>query len=497
MVISVPAEDVGALVRISGYVWAGATVKIERVGAGTEEPGISTADLKATLQGVLERRYNADTKLLDLSALGQDADLQKQSIFEKKSTTQKFFPALMKVLEGAFDTPAEKDAAISSVSLANNELVDLTHVTTLSLTLPKLHNLDLSNNSLGKLSSLDNWRRRFFQLEHLVLSGNPIEQNEPEYPAEIMKWYPKLRLLNNIQVRTEEEVNSKATVTDLPFPVRTPLFQDQDGIAENFVRTFFAGFDSDRPALARHYYDDQSDFSYAVNTQAPRDPAATGHTEKQEWDQYIKNSRNLKKIDHLPARTSRLFRGTQAISDAFASLPRTRHPDLATEARKWMIEAHIQPGVPDPSGNSPMGVDGFMIVVHGEYDELDSSGTQVTKKRSFDRTFIIGPGTGPSGVRVVNDMLTVRAYGGAQAFEPESVGEDAQQQNVAPADAVPQLPAGLTVEVAEQMVAELQKQTGMNVQFSKDCLEAAGWDFAKGMETFASVKGNLGPEAFA
>ena len=493
-----PPEDVAALVRMDGYAWAGTSVAIKRIGEGQDAGSSSaTEDTKVKLKRILEGRYNAETQLLDLSALGQDAELQKMNVFDKKSTTSKIFPALMKVLELAFDTPAEKDAAILSVSLANNELSEISTVTTLSITLPKLHNLDLSNNKIERLSTLEPWRRRFPALEHLVISGNPIEQAEPQYASELMKWFPNLRVLNSIQVRTDADIAQQNTTTDLPFPIRSALFDDQGGIAENFVRTYFVGFDTDRAALAAHYYDDDSDFSYAVNTQAPRDPAASETTEKQEWDQYIDHSRDLKKITHLPARMSRMFRGPTAVSEAFAAMPKTRHPDLAGEARKWCIEAHMQPGVPDPTGQSSSGVDGFMITVHGEFEELDSATGQTKKRRSFDRTFIIGPGSGPSGVRVVNDILTIRAYGGAQAFEPD-VPEQALSataaENVDPT--VPQLPANVSLEMAEQMVMELQKQTGLTVLFAKECLEAAGWEFQRAVESFESVKGSLGPEAF-
>ena len=503
MIISVPSDDVGALERMNGYEWAGTNVAIERVGGGAQpqQPkGLSAEaeDTKAMLKRVLERRYNFETKFLDLSALGQDEELNKQNVFDKSSTTRKIFPALMKVLELSFDTDEDRHAAITAVSLADNGLVDLTDVTTLSQTLSKLQNLDLSNNKLGGLAALHIWRRRFYHLQHLILSGNPIEQNDANFAAEIIKWYPNLRMLNGTQVRTDEDVEKKATIPELPFPIRTPLFQDEGGICEGFVPTFFLGFDSDRAALAAHYYDEQSDFSFAVNTQAPRDPASTEQTEKQEWDLYIKNSRNLKKISQLPARQNRHFRGTKAVADTFATLPKTKHPDIAAEARKWMVEAHIQPGVPDPTGRSPNGVDGFMITVHGEFEELEGATGQLkNKKRSFDRTFIIGPG-GPSGVRVVNDMLTVRAYGGSQAFEPDHLegwNADAPQATNA-LEAPPQLPQGLTMEMAEQMVLELQKQTSMNLQYAKDCLEQVGWDFQKAREAFASVKANLPAEAF-
>ena len=449
----------------------------------------------AMLTAVLARRYSSDNKLLDLSALGQDPDLKASAIFDNRSTTSKFFPALMKVLDSQFQTAAAKHDAILSVSLANNDLINIAPVTTLAQTLPELKNLDMSNNAFKDLAAIEQWRRKFSKLDHLVIAPNPLVDNEPDYVSTLLRWYPKLRLLNNIQVRTDDEAMKGFQVTDLPFPIRTPAFQDDGQIAETFLRNFYAAFDGDRAALAHHYYDAQSDFSLAVNTQAPRDPNAANAPQPQEWDLYIKRSRNLKKIQQAPARQARNFRGPTAIADVWATLPNTRHPDLATDAKKWCIECHVQSGVPDPTGTSPGGVDGFIVIVHGQYDEIDVSTNLVHKTRSFDRVFTLGPG-GPSGVRVVNDMLTVRAYGGVQAFEAEDM---AAQPIPAAVEAVvvPGLPAGLTPELAEQMLLELQKQTGMVVGFAKDCLDQVQWDFDRALQTFNAVRANLGPEAFA
>ncbi|KAG9962092.1 hypothetical protein KCU61_g5057, partial [Aureobasidium melanogenum] len=489
LLISVPGEDAAHVLRVDGYVFAGANMKIERASAQDLDTGHSKESTIAMLKGVLARRYNVELKLLDLSALGSDPDLKAAQIFDSRSTTSKFFPALMKVLDQQFQTAAEKNDAIVSVTLANNELSNISPVTTLAQTLPQLKNLDLSNNAFKDLAALEAWRRKFPKLDHLIVSGNPLEQAEPDYATKFMAWYPKLRLLNTVQVRSDQDAESGRQVADIPFPIKGPNFQDEGQIAENFLRTFFAGYDTDRATLAQHYYDEQSDFSLAVNTAAPRDPTRSHETAPQEWDAYIKRSRNLKKITQLPARQSRLCRGAQAIHESWSTLPATRHPDLATQPQKWLIECQSQPGIPDPTGASPVGVDGFLITVHGEFDEIDVSG-QVKKTRSFDRTFILGPG-GPTGVRVVNDMLTIRAYGGFAAFEPD------HNEPQVPAEAgVPVLPPGLTPEIAEQMVLELQKQTSMTVQYAKDCLEQVQWDFDRALQAFAAVRANLPADAF-
>lgn len=489
MIISVPSVDAKAYERMNGYDWAGAKLTIVRIGGAAQEESSSTADVKAMLRGVLERRWNPTTKILDLSALGQDEELKSQHMFDKRSTSSKFFPAMMVVLDGSFSTPQERDEAIQAVTLANNELEDLKIVSSLSESLPNLKNLDLSNNRFASLGSLGVWRRRFKKLEHLIISNNPIEQNEPNYAVELITWYPNLRILNTVQVRTEEDIINKNHINNLAFPIRGPRFQDDGNIAETFIRNWFGAFDADRAALAQAFYDEKSEFSITLNTSGQRDPAGSQEHEKQEWDEYIKLSRNFKKVTHLPARKNRLFRGAKSVYDAFTAMPKTKHPDLA-ESEKWMIESHVQPGIPDITGNSPTGVDGFLISIHGEFDELETS-----KKRSMDHLIIIGPG-GPTGVRVVSHSITVRTFGGRQAFQPIVNTPPMPATEPSAADGVPQLPAGLTIEVAEQMVNELAKQTGMTVAYSHDCLTQTGWDFNNALSVFQSVKASLPADAF-
>lgn len=99
------------------------------------------------------------------------------------------------------------------------------------------------------------------------------------------------------------------------------------------------------------------------------------------------------------------------------------------------------------------------------------------KTRSFDRTFTLGPGSTATGVRVLNDMLTLRSYGGTGAF-PGAVQEAQRELS------------------KEDMVREVARLTGMNDAYSAMCLEQTAWRIDAAVDSFRSVKASIPPEAF-
>lgn len=176
----------------------------------------------------------------------------------------------MKVCDDTMETRDKKKDMVESVTLANNDLDSVTLVTTLAATFIDLKNLDLSNNRISSLSALEPWRKRFPHLDHLILSGNPIEQSEPNYVHEIIQWFRSLRILNGVQVRSDEEAANKSKPSGkLPFPVASSSFRDEGDIGKNFLLNYFVGFDTDRAALVNMYYDDASQFSLSIATKPP------------------------------------------------------------------------------------------------------------------------------------------------------------------------------------------------------------------------------------
>lgn len=486
--MSIRPELMDRMLAINGFTFAGAPLTIEAYGKSADKmmtdgvPTSSAADTKAKMTAFLSKRYYQQTKLLDLSNLGSDPDLLAMGMFNSTSTESKFFPALMKVWEMNFDSPEKRREAVESVSLANNRLPNITVVTTLSQTFPDLKNLDLSNNNFKDAQALIGWRWKFRQLEFLDLTGTPFSA-DPSFKDTMLKWYPKLRILNNTEVRTAEEL---AAQKKTPIPVQAPYFQDDSKIAENFVKAFFVGYDNNRNDLINSVYDNYSTFSLNVNTAAPRavqsDPTAG-------WDQYIKKSRNLLKISHLPARMSRAYVGAEKIREVWNTLPKTRHPDIMQHPEDWLIECHPIPGLPDPTGQVETGVGGLLIMVHGKFEE--DNGPKV-ETRSFDRTFVLGPGGGVGGLRVISDMLCLRAYGGNEAWGPD--GQSANPQAAVP---LPQAPEGYGMPAPgkpdaqvqqEQMILQMSLKTRMTLQYSEMALSGNQWNMDAALKNFEELK---------
>jgi nuclear RNA export factor len=287
--------------------------------------------------------------------------------------------------------------------------------------------------------------------------------------------FPALTTVDNVPIPAE------ALIKPTPPKVKPAIFNDAGSIGEGFITLFYQGFDNNRAALVPYYYDTDSKFSYAINMKGLRDPSEPKVLPKGEWSAYTRGSRNLSVLNNPHAKIERLHHGVEGITKAFSEFPATMHPPWG---EKWLIECSTMPGLPDPTGAVPHGVNGLRLVIHGEFQEVETQ-----KRRSFDRTFILGPG-GPNGIRVLNDIMTIRGYGGCSAFQPDAPEPEVQ--------VVQEAPVLSEAQQKEALVMELSKITGMNPQYSLLCMEESSWVPMDAMEKFNISKnaGHLPPEAF-
>jgi nuclear RNA export factor len=269
---------------------------------------------------------------------------------------------------------------------------------------------------------------------------------------------PAIRQKINSEIATPPIVGTDANGRPiLPLKVKGKFIHDDQGIAMQFLSTFFGTYQQNRSGILQQFYDADSMFSISVNTSAPR--SGEQQNVRQYWDGYIPKSRNLKRVAHLKGRIERLAAGTNEIGKLWNELPTIRY-NLANDKLwsfdVWPIEITT-------------GVMGIICVVHAEFEELNMvDNEEKVVKRSFDRTFTLHPDA-RGEVKVGNDALVVRAYGGCNSWKEEEMAEVMEENK-------------------QKMCAEIMKQTGLRLDWAKLCLEETGWDMDKAWQAFLEAK---------
>ena len=162
---------------------------------GQGQPPSNQTDAKPVIIEIIKQRYNAQEKYLTLEALAADPLMQQSGL--SSSSPARYFPAIFTICEKEiFETPAKRKEMVVSVSLSNNGLRTVQDVISLSATFPHLKNLDLSNNQISEVGDMRFWRNAFRSLEHLILTGNPIDA-KPQAKQQLTRWYRNMRMMNN------------------------------------------------------------------------------------------------------------------------------------------------------------------------------------------------------------------------------------------------------------------------------------------------------------
>ncbi|KAF1959095.1 hypothetical protein CC80DRAFT_490072 [Byssothecium circinans] len=223
LTIWVRPEDVVAFSKINGFSFASAhgSQKLTITGPGirAKSPNTSTAAMDTSedkesssevadmLKHFLQRRYNAEDKLLNLNTIAEDEEVAKSGMFNSEVTQSKFFPALMVICQKTLETAGQdKREVINSVTLSGNNLPNVEIIKSLAIKLPHIRNLDLSGNKFASIKDLKAFKNRFRFLEHLI-----IEIAQAGWEEELISWFPKLRILNGVQVRPEPSATTNAT----------------------------------------------------------------------------------------------------------------------------------------------------------------------------------------------------------------------------------------------------------------------------------------------
>lgn len=513
------------LEKYSGIRFAGDSLKIKLV----DEIGVSgtnTANTMNTiglLKSFLKSHYDPASKMLNLDSMVSDPTLLSSGLFSTVSTSTKMFPALLKL--------ATNDKyKIESVNLSNNNLGDFTakYVLDLALMYPNIKNLALSNNNITKLEFLEKSKNKLNNLREIVLTGNPILNQNPH--LEIVKTYPKLVVLDGQNVRDENKLNAILT---FPFETKSMFFENGEiqKTATGFISTFLNLWDSNRLDLLQLYTAD-SQFSYHFDSSHIADQSANpvnNSSASTTWGNYINSSRNLTRISGEKSRMQRLCKGPEEIGRMFQSLPKTKHM-LMEHPNRFAMEAW-----------SFAPLNGMQVVIHGEFEETgqpeapqqnqsfsnssrggrggynrgntgrnNTNGT--LEKRSFDRILIVIPSPNGSFI-VASDMLIVKTYAGSNAWAPKALINNINGNNLPsgpsqisgigsspspsaqPGSLPPDVASKLNVQ-QQQLVTRIMSETRLTLEFTLMLCEQSNWNYEMAGQNFQNSKAQIPPTAF-
>lgn len=506
------------LKKWSGVRFAGNALKIDL------QDATQSSNALDFLKSFLHRRYNAQAKLLDLTNIASDQELQRNGAFSSISVQSKMFPALMKLASlEKFD--------VESVNLSENNLEDLSGITTLAQTFPTLKNLALTSNKISKLRTFEIWKNKFRNLRELILVNNPVT-TDPHYKDEISKIFPRLVILDGVVIRDESKLS---TIYQFPILKKQFFFEDQEiqTLSTQFISKFLSLWDSDRTQLLP-LYSQQSQFSLSVDSSVPNDSSSAQIS----FGYYIPISRNLSRVSSERTRQQRLGTGPEQIAKIFNNIPKTKHT-LQETPQCYSMESWRFPQV-----------NGFIISLHGEFEEVgapvqDANNTATNPrgarrgamggpankltKKSFDREFVVVPGNG--SMIIASDLLSIRPFANHKAFLESTPASNVPGQESTPtasATTQQQLPGSVNSSIPptqgntavngsgqisdpaavqqlsnlqpqqQEFISRLNQETRLNYQFSLLLAEQSSWNYDLAIQGFkeSQANGQIPNEAF-
>jgi len=244
-------------------------------------------------------------------------------------------------------------------------------------------------------------------------------------------------------------------------------------------------------------YHPTATFSFSANTSIPPRARIQGlhstlpNQRNLKWDVWLSGgdggSRNLSRVGNVDKMAQSLHVGREKVIQSILGLPQTKH-DTAGSPSAFCLDCWL-------TGST------LFVTVHGQFTE-----EPVSALRSFDRSFVLAPAADDSrakmkgwAVEILSDQLTIRGYSSSDAWTP---GPMIVQPIVASKDrqplGLPNPEAALESISGPQrdQVAQLRRQTHLNVKFAVDCLGQNNWDLVSAVASFERVKGSLPQDAF-
>ncbi|KAF7271883.1 hypothetical protein GWI33_015302 [Rhynchophorus ferrugineus] len=437
-----------------------------------------TPQLKEKMKLVMAKRYNSLNKALDLTKFHADPDLKND------------FCALFKpqILIAVLDIIGNEIPDLEALSLNDNRLMFLEGM---KKSINKLNNVKifhLRNNKLRDISVLDGLSD--MPIVDLVLDGNPLcdkFKEQSSYISAVRKVFPKCIRLDEVDLPPPisfdiaEEIN-------VPETQKTFLCSlEGEPIIRQFLEQYYLIYDTENRQPLLQAYHENAVFSYTMCHPS----GSLGKDKNSAWlNWYQTDNRNLLKVSDSDRRTKLLRQGQLSVVSFLQEMPLSKH-----DIHSFTIDLTLF---------TPTMI---CLTISGMFKEL-KSGHKVPPIRYFFRTLVIVP-VG-SGFCISNDELHITnatANQAKEAFKTPSLpsplpGTAAPPSTPVASPVIQPVAAGIPTILDEATKQELVKQvalqTGMNWEFSTQCLDGNNWNLAEASAAFQKLQsqGSIPPEAF-
>ncbi|CAH8675593.1 unnamed protein product [Schistosoma haematobium] len=466
------------------------------------------------------QRYQPTTRSLDLSSLHTDPVLLSQGLYLPLNK-QAVVHTLITILK-------QNQAQLAVLNLSNNRLTHLNAFSPLSSTsagfIPvSIERIDLSSNPLSSIPVLSGLRD-IVGLVELDLTETPLmskfNPNDKSFAAKLHTILPTIKRLNGqelpqtVQFAIEQGSDSSKRPPTKPLPQSILGFFPNDEVKIallSFLKLYLSRYDSKpRGESLLPYYTTVSQlvfsvspenrfpnsqnvsFTARVEIQNGSDQPTTAYLTTSRLNQaYFLRSRNLLRCRDQSRRRDMVVRGSLAIAHFLDELPTTEH-----QLESLSVDVAFHSGTQ------------MLFTMGGVFYEVSSMGSSSTNSssheksvrkvlRCFTRTMIL---IAPGGHIVQDDYIVsnpttslCKKYITEMATRCKQDSQASnQQQNVLSSD--PSAP-----EVKENIVIEFSRRTGMNIPFSRQCLEEYEWNANAALTAFETMNlaGKIPPEAFS
>ena len=408
----------------------------------------TSVEIIEILKNFLGNRYDVKLVRLDLSNLSSEKSLRENRI-DGHAANYKFMNTIFSIINSICPQ-------LKSLDLSQNNLTRLNTLEVLASKCPELEELNLSKNQIrfsGELTKIAPNKK----LKKLWLKDNPFSDNYKSdnvaYIAEIRSKLPDIEELDGVilpkSIKCDLQTESVVPDTKPTYTVNPDALKVVATFLENFFKVYDSNDANDRQHLLGAYHNDAV-FSMCLNT------AISTVTKNHSLNEYLKISRNLRRIRERNTRQQLIKHTKLAVVAFLTELPATTH-----KLDSFVLDVPVA----TPSC--------LVFTIHGVFLEK-----KLNVLRGFSRVFVSVPESN-SQFLIINDELHIRNVTDIQhtKFEIKASSSDTEQQ---------------------ELVKRFSAQSKMNLQWSLECLVSNGWNFEQAGTKFTELnnQGKIPPEAF-